>query len=154
MPEPAEQLARIATDYLSLDSLFSADELALRGHVRAFVDARIRPNINGWYEAAHFPLGLAREMGALGVLGMHLDGYGCAGRSAVEYGLAMMELEAGDSGLRTFASVQGSLAMSAIHKFGSEAQKEQWLPGMAEGALIRLKCGERCFEAYRAHLWG
>ena len=70
------------------------------------------------------------------MLGMHLDGYGCPGRSAIEYGLAMLELEAGDSGLRTFASVQGSLTMSAIHKFGSEAQKERWLPGMATGELI------------------
>jgi glutaryl-CoA dehydrogenase len=129
-------MAPIAVDYLNLDSLFSVEELALRDQVRAFVDARIRPNINDWYEAAHFPAELARELGALGVLGMHLDGFGCAGRSAVEYGLAMMELEAGDSGLRTFASVQGSLAMSAIHKFGSEAQKERWLPGMAQGALI------------------
>src|ERR671926_242209 len=75
-------------------------------------------------------------MGALGLLGMHLSGYGCAGRSAVEYGLAAMELEAGDSGLRTFVSVQGSLAMSAIAKFGSEEQKKRWLPGMSAGELI------------------
>lgn len=126
----------LALDYLDLDGLFTAEEIALRDEVRAFVDARIKPNINAWYEAAHFPRELARELGELGLLGMHLDGYGCPGRSAVEYGLAMLELEAGDSGLRTFASVQGSLTMSAIHKFGSEAHKEQWLPGMAKGELI------------------
>lgn len=136
MPDSTEQAAATAVDYLNLDSLFTAEELAWRAEVRAFVDTRIRPNINDWYEAAHFPAELARELGALGVLGMHLDGYGCPGRSAVEYGLAMLELEAGDSGLRTFASVQGSLTMSAIHKFGSEAQKQCWLPRMAKGELI------------------
>ncbi|MGH2882262.1 MAG: acyl-CoA dehydrogenase family protein, partial [Solirubrobacteraceae bacterium] len=136
MTDTSDEIAHIALDYLNVDSLFAAEELELRDEVRAFVDARIRPNINGWYEAARFPRELARELGELGVLGMHLDGYGCPGRSAVEYGLAMLELEAGDSGLRTFASVQGSLTMSAIHKFGSETQKEQWLPGMAKGELI------------------
>lgn len=129
-------LTPAAIDYLNLDSQFSAEELALRDRVRAFVDARIRPNIAAWYEAAHFPRELAGDLGELEVLGMHLDGYGCPGRSAVEYGLAMLELEAGDSGLRTFASVQGSLTMSAIHKFGSEGQKRRWLPGMAKGELI------------------
>jgi len=127
---------RLAHDYLGLETLFSADELALRDRVRAFVAERIRPNIASWYEAAHFPREIVKEMGALGLLGMHLTGYGCAGRSAVEYGLAAMELEAGDSGLRTFVSVQGSLAMSAIGKFGSEEQKQRWLPGMAAGDLI------------------
>jgi glutaryl-CoA dehydrogenase len=136
MTTPTDGLTPSAIDYLNLDSLFSAGELELRDRVRAFVDARIRPNIEGWYEAAVFPRELAGELGELGVLGMHLDGYGCPGASAVEYGLAMLELEAGDSGLRTFASVQGSLTMSAIHKFGSEAQKERWLPGMAKGELI------------------
>ncbi|MBV8949154.1 MAG: acyl-CoA dehydrogenase family protein [Solirubrobacterales bacterium] len=136
MTKSTDGIAAIAVDYLNVDSLFAAEELELRDQVRGFVDARIRPNINAWYEAAHFPRELARELGELRVLGMHLDGYGCAGRSAVEYGLAMLELEAGDSGLRTFASVQGSLTMSAIHKFGSEAQKERWLPGMAKGELI------------------
>jgi glutaryl-CoA dehydrogenase len=136
MTMSADGIAAIAVDYLNVDSLFAAEELELRDRVRAFVDARIRPNINAWYEAARFPRELARELGELGVLGMHLDGYGCPGRSAVEYGLAMLELEAGDSGLRTFASVQGSLTMTAIQKFGSEEQKEQWLPGMAEGRVI------------------
>jgi glutaryl-CoA dehydrogenase len=126
----------LAHDYLDLDSLLTPGERALREGVRGFVDERIRPNIARWYETAHFPADIAREMGAMGLLGMHLHGYGCAGRSAVEYGLAALELEAGDSGLRTFVSVQGSLAMSAIHKFGSEEHKQRWLPGMAAGELI------------------
>ena len=129
-------MTALASDYLSLDSLFTADELALRDRVRAFVDERIRPNISEWFEAAHFPQELVKEMGDLGLLGMHLNGYGCAGRSAVEYGIAAMELEAGDSGIRTFVSVQGSLAMSAISKFGSEEHKQRWLPGMAAGDQI------------------
>jgi glutaryl-CoA dehydrogenase len=136
MTTPTDGLTPLAIDYLDLDSLFSAGELELRDRIRAFVDARIRPNIDAWYEAGRFPRELPAELGDLGVLGMHLDGYGCPGRTAVEYGVAMLELEAGDSGLRTFASVQGSLSMSAIHKFGSEAQKERWLPGMAKGELI------------------
>lgn len=125
-----------ARDYLDLDSLFSATELATRDRARAFVDERIRPNIARWYEDAHFPVEIAAQMGQAGFLGMHLQGYGCPGRSAVEYGLTALELEAGDSGLRTFVSVQGSLAMSAIHTFGSTEQKTQWLPGMAAGELI------------------
>jgi glutaryl-CoA dehydrogenase len=128
--------AGLPHDYLDLDSLFSAGELALRDRVRDFVTERIRPNIAAWYEAAYFPREIVAEMGALGLLGMHLTGYGCPGRSAVEYGLAALELEAGDSGLRTFVSVQGSLAMSAIHKFGSEEHKQRWLPPMAAGELI------------------
>ncbi|NWL13709.1 acyl-CoA dehydrogenase [Paenarthrobacter nitroguajacolicus] len=124
------------SDVLALDSLLAVDELALRDRVRDYTAQRIRPNIARWYEDAHFPLELAPELGELGVLGMHLEGYGCPGRTAVEYGLAAMELEAGDSGIRTFVSVQGSLAMTAIHKWGSEAQKEQWLPRMAAGELI------------------
>jgi glutaryl-CoA dehydrogenase len=126
----------LATDYLGLDALLSAGELAWRDTVRAFVRDRIRPNIQAWYENAVFPAEIVPEMGRLGLLGAHLSGYGCPGRSAVEYGLAALELEAGDSGLRTFVSVQGSLAMSAIHKFGTEAHKERWLPGMAAGDLI------------------
>ena len=122
----------LAMDYLGLDALLSAEELAWRDTVRAFVRDRIRPNIKDWYEKAVFPA----EMGRLGLLGTHLRGYGCPGRSAVQYGLAALELEAGDSGLRTFVSVQGSLAMSAIAKFGTEEQKKRWLPGMAAGELI------------------
>jgi glutaryl-CoA dehydrogenase len=126
----------LAMDYLGLDALLSAGELAWRDTVRAFVSDRIRPNIKDWYEQAVFPVELVAEMGRLGLLGAHLRGYGCPGRSAVEYGLAALELEAGDSGLRTFVSVQGSLAMSAIHKFGTEAQKEHWLPAMGAGEII------------------
>jgi len=126
----------LAMDYLGLDALLSAGELAWRDTVRGFVRDRIRPYITDWYEAAVFPAGIAAEMGRLGLLGTHLSGYGCPGRSAVEYGLAALELEAGDSGLRTFVSVQGSLAMTAIAKFGSEEQKQRWLPPMAAGELI------------------
>jgi glutaryl-CoA dehydrogenase len=126
----------LAMDYLGLDALLSAEELAWRDTVRAFVRDRIRPNIKDWYERAVFPAEIVPEMGQLGLLGTHLSGYGCPGRSAVEYGLAAPELEAGDSGLRTFVSVQGSLAMTAIEKFGTEAQKQRWLPAMAAGQLI------------------
>ncbi|MCU1567594.1 MAG: acyl-CoA dehydrogenase [Pseudarthrobacter sp.] len=124
------------SDVLALDSLLTADELALRQKVRDFTDQRIRPDIARWYDDAVFPLELAPELGELGVLGMHLQGYGCPGRTAVEYGLAAMELEAGDSGIRTFVSVQGSLAMTAIHTWGSEDQKQEWLPRMAAGEII------------------
>src|SRR6201986_4025445 len=126
----------LATDYLGLDALLSAGELAGGDRARGFAGARIRPNITECYENAVFPAEIVPEMGRLGLLGAHLSGYGCPGRSAVEYGLAALGLEAGDSGLRTFVSVQGSLAMSAIHKFGTEAHKERWLPGMAAGTLI------------------
>ncbi len=128
MPDPS--------DVLALDSLLTPGELELRQRIRDFTDQRIKPNIGGWYDDAVFPLELAPELGELGVLGMHLEGYGCPGRSAVEYGLAAMELEAGDSGIRTFVSVQGSLAMTAIHTWGSEDQKQEWLPRMAAGEVI------------------
>lgn len=124
------------SDVLALDSLLSAEELQVRQRIRDFTDQRIKPDIARWYESAVFPLELAPELGELGVLGMHLEGYGCPGRSAVEYGLAAMELEAGDSGIRTFVSVQGSLAMTAIHRWGSEDQKQEWLPRMAAGEII------------------
>jgi glutaryl-CoA dehydrogenase len=124
------------SDLLDLAGLLSETELELRDRVRAFVDDRIRPNIADWYENAVFPTEIVKDMGDLGLLGMHLHGYGCPGRTAVEYGLAALELEAGDSGLRTFVSVQGSLAMSAIRRFGSEEQKNRYLPGMAAGELI------------------
>jgi len=125
-----------SSDLLNIDSLFSLEELAMRDKVRSFVDSTIRPNIAAWYEQAIFPVEIIKDMAGLGLLGMHLQGYGCPGRSAVEYGIAAMELEAGDSGLRTFVSVQGSLAMSAIYKHGSEEQKNQWLPGMAAGDVV------------------
>src|SRR6188472_187920 len=130
---PEESDLSDVSDVLAIDSLLSAGERAVRERVRDFTNQRIRPDIAGWYEDAVFPLDLAPELGELGVLGMHLEGYGCPGRSAVEYGLAAMELEAGDSGVRTFVSVQGSLAMTAIHKWGSEDQKQEWLPRMAAG---------------------
>jgi glutaryl-CoA dehydrogenase len=135
---PAADLSRgpDPSDVLALDTLLTAEELDLRQRVRDFTDQRIKPSIARWYEDAVFPLELAPELGELGVLGMHLEGYGCPGRSAVEYGLAAMELEAGDSGIRTFVSVQGSLAMTAIHKWGTEDQKQEWLPRMAAGELI------------------
>jgi glutaryl-CoA dehydrogenase len=123
-------------DLLAIDSLLTDDEKALRSRVRAFVDDEVRPRIAEWYENAVFPVELVERFGQLGLLGMHIQGYGCAGRSAVEYGLAAAELEAGDSGLRTFVSVQGSLAMSAIAKHGTEEQKQQWLPRMATGEVI------------------
>ncbi|PVZ56978.1 acyl-CoA dehydrogenase family protein [Arthrobacter sp. H-02-3] len=125
-----------SSDLLNIDSLFTPEELAMRDKVRSFVDSTIRPNIAAWYEQAIFPVEIIKDMAGLGLLGMHLKGYGCPGRSAVEYGIAAMELEAGDSGLRTFVSVQGSLAMSAIYKHGSEEQKNQWLPGMAAGDIV------------------
>ena len=125
-----------AHDFLNIDAHLSGEEKGTREEVRSFVRQRIEPNIRQWWERAVFPRELVPEMGALGLLGMHLSGYGCAGKSAVSYGLACMELEAGDSGLRTFVSVQGSLAMSAIHKFGSEEQKQEWLPRMARGEAI------------------
>jgi len=125
-----------ASDLLNIDGEFSAEELATRQRVRDFVDSAVTPYISSWYEAGHFPLDLVPEFARLGLLGMHLDGYGLPGRSAVEYGLAMQELEAGDSGIRTFVSVQGSLAMSAIFKWGSDEQKSHWLPDMAHGKVI------------------
>jgi glutaryl-CoA dehydrogenase len=123
-------------DFLRIEAHLSEEELRTREDVRRFVRETIEPNIREWWERAIFPREIVPQMGSLGLLGMHLSGYGCAGRSAVEYGLACMELEAGDSGLRTFVSVQGSLAMSAIHKFGSEEQKQSWLPKMARGEAI------------------
>ncbi|MHA2789664.1 acyl-CoA dehydrogenase family protein [Corynebacterium sp. S7] len=119
-----------------MDSLFSVEEKAVALKVRSFVDREIRPNIAQWYNDAHFPREIIPELGKLGVLGMHLKGFGCPGNSAVEYGLAAQELEAGDSGLRTFVSVQGSLAMSAIYKHGSLDQRLEWLPKMAKGEAV------------------
>lgn len=123
-------------DLLDLDYLLTPQELETRSTVRNLVDTIVRPNIAEWYESAVFPREIIPEMASLGLLGMHIEGYGCAGRGAVEYGLAALEMEAGDSGLRTFMSVQGSLAMSAIYKHGSEEQKNRWLPGMAQGTII------------------
>ncbi|WP_212835082.1 acyl-CoA dehydrogenase family protein [Catellatospora sp. TT07R-123] len=124
-------------DLLDLDALLTDEEREIRAVVRRLVDDRVRPHVAGWYESGHAPVReLARDFGAQGLLGMHLTGYGCAGTSAVAYGLACLELEAADSGVRSLVSVQGSLAMFAIWKFGSEEQKQRWLPGMAKGELI------------------
>jgi glutaryl-CoA dehydrogenase len=128
MPEPS--------DFLELDALLSDEERDLRHTVRRFVRERVLPDIAGWFERGEFPVEMAKELGALGLLGMHLTGYGCAGASAVQYGIACTELEAGDSGFRSFVSVQGSLAMFPIWKFGSEEQKNEWLPKMAAGEAI------------------
>ena len=124
-------------ELFDFDSLLSEEERAMRDVVRQYVDAEIKPYVAEWFEVGHIPAReLAKGFGSLGLLGMHLDGYGCAGTSAVAYGLAAMELEAGDSGIRSLVSVQGSLAMYAIHAFGSEEHRQQWLPGMAAGDLI------------------
>ncbi|MBD0708774.1 acyl-CoA dehydrogenase [Streptomyces sp. CBMA291] len=122
---------------LAVDGLLSDEERAIRDTVRAVADRELRPHVAGWFEKGEIPAReLARTLGGVGVLGMHLEGYGCAGTSAVAYGLACLELEAVDSGLRSLVSVQGSLAMYAIWKYGSEEQKQRWLPGMAAGEYI------------------
>ncbi|MFF0610306.1 acyl-CoA dehydrogenase family protein [Nocardia tengchongensis] len=124
-------------ELFAIDSLLSAEERAIRETVRAFAAERLRPRVAEWFEAGTFPAReLAPELGKLGLLGMHLEGYGCAGTSATAYGLACLELEAVDSGVRSMVSVQGSLAMTAIHKYGSEDQKLRWLPEMAAGRAI------------------
>jgi glutaryl-CoA dehydrogenase len=124
-------------DLLDLDTLLTDEERDVRDLVRRVTDDRVRPHVAEWYECAEAPVReLAGEFGKLGLLGMHLTGYGCAGASAVQYGLACMELEAADSGVRSLVSVQGSLAMYAIWKYGSAEQKQRWLPGMAAGELI------------------
>ncbi|WP_046780580.1 acyl-CoA dehydrogenase family protein [Streptomyces yangpuensis] len=128
----------VPTDPLGLDELLGPEDLAVRDTVRGWAADRVLPNIAQWYESGELPAirELARELGAIGALGMSLEGYGCAGASAVQYGLACLELEAADSGIRSLVSVQGSLAMYAIWKYGSEEQKQRWLPGMAAGELI------------------
>jgi glutaryl-CoA dehydrogenase len=124
-------------DLLDLDHLLSDEERAVRETVRDWVKSRVLPEIGEWFERGELPSReLARELGGMGLLGMHLEGYGTAGASAVMYGLACHELEAGDSGVRSLVSVQGSLAMYPIWKFGSEEQKEAWLPRMATGEAI------------------
>lgn len=124
-------------DFLDTDSLLDAEEILLRDTVRDFVDKEIKPRVADWWDEGKIPHAeLARQFGELGMLGMHLEGYGCAGTTATAYGLACLELEAGDSGIRSFVSVQGSLAMFPIWKFGSEEQKETWLPRMAKGEVI------------------
>ncbi|MFH8730121.1 MULTISPECIES: acyl-CoA dehydrogenase family protein [unclassified Streptomyces] len=125
-------------DPLNLEALLTDEERAVRDTVRQYLDDKVEPHIAEWFESGELPNlpELAREFGKMGLLGMHLEGYGCAGMSARAYGIACRELEATDSGLRSFVSVQGSLAMFAIHRFGSEEQKQEWLPRMAEGEAI------------------
>ena len=123
-------------DFVNIDALLSDEERMIRDTVRQFVGDRVLPDIEKWFEAAEFPREMATELGDLGLLGMHLSGYGCAGTNAVSYGLACMELEAADSGFRSFVSVQGSLAMFPIWRYGSEEQKQQWLPRMAAGESV------------------
>jgi glutaryl-CoA dehydrogenase len=131
MPEAPRPL-----DFLDLDRQLSEEERLIRDTTQAFVADRVLPEVAGWFERGEFPRELAKELGELGLLGMHLQGYGCAGTNAVSYGLACLELEAGDSGCRSFVSVQGSLAMFPIWKYGSEEQKRQWLPRMAAGEVV------------------
>ncbi|MGY2010598.1 acyl-CoA dehydrogenase family protein [Nocardia gipuzkoensis] len=124
-------------ELFATDALLSEDEREIRDTVAAFAAKRLRPHIAEWFEAGTFPAReIAPELGELGLLGMHLEGYGCAGMSATTYGLACQELEAVDSGIRSMVSVQGSLAMTAIHKYGSEEQKQQWLPELAAGRAL------------------
>jgi glutaryl-CoA dehydrogenase len=124
-------------DLFAIDSLLSDEERAVRDTVRAFCDDRIRPHIADWFENASIPAReLSKELGELGLLGMHLEGYGCAGTTATAYGLACLELEAADSGIRSLVSVQGSLAMYAMYRFGSTQQKDEWLPRMSAGEAI------------------
>lgn len=129
--------AQSLTQLFALDSLLEQEEIDIRDTVRKFGNEHIRPHVAQWFEEAKLPAReLAKELGQLGVLGMHLDGYGCAGMSATAYGLACLELEAVDSGIRSLVSVQGSLAMFSIHHWGSEEQKQEWLPRMAAGEAI------------------
>ncbi|HEY7052242.1 MAG TPA: acyl-CoA dehydrogenase family protein [Mycobacterium sp.] len=128
--------AKIA-DMLDVDSLLSAEDIELRNTVRRFGEQRLRPHVAEWFESGEMPAReLAADLGKLGLLGMHLKGYGCGGSTATAYGLVCQELEAVDSGLRSLVSVQGSLAMFAIYRHGSEEQRQQWLPTMATGEAI------------------
>ena len=136
-PASLGQSSRSPLDLIDLDAQLTDDEKAVRASVRTLCDRRLEPHIMEWYESGDLPAReLAKEFGTAGLLGMHLEGYGCAGMSSVDYGLACLELEATDSGIRSLVSVQGSLAMYAIWKFGSEEQKQEWLPAMAAGDAI------------------
>jgi glutaryl-CoA dehydrogenase len=137
MTETATPAKTRPEDFLAIDRMLSDEERDIRDTVRAFVRDRIVPEVGDWFETGEVPAReLALELGKLGVLGMHLEGYGCAGASGTAYGLACLELEAGDSGIRSLVSVQGSLAMFAIWRWGSEEQKQEWLPRMAAGEAI------------------
>ncbi len=133
--QPAQPVMPL--ELFAIDGQLDDEERAIRQTVRRFCDDRIRPHIADWFEDAAMPVAeLSLELGELGLMGMHLEGYGCAGTSATAYGLACMELEAADSGIRSLVSVQGSLAMFAIHRFGSEEHKQEWLPRLAAGEAI------------------
>ncbi len=132
----AKTAAPDAVDFIDVSSLLTDEERLIRDTVRGFVRDRILPDVAEWFEKGILPRELARQMGDLGLLGMHLHGYGCPGASAVAYGIACMELEAGDAGVRSVCSVQGSLSMFSIYRWGSEDQKNQWLPSMARGETI------------------
>jgi glutaryl-CoA dehydrogenase len=136
--KPQQNSAPDSPDQLfDIDSLLNDEEKAVRAAVRQLVDERVKPYVADWYQTGHLPArDLAKQFGEIGLLGMHLEGYGCAGMSATAYGLACLELEAGDSGIRSLVSVQGSLAMHAIHAYGSEDQRTEWLPKMATGEAI------------------
>jgi glutaryl-CoA dehydrogenase len=123
-------------DFLDIDHLLTHEERQVRDLVRGWVRDNVLPGIEGWFESGEFPKQTALRLGSLGLLGMHLEGYGCLGANAVSYGLACLELEAGDSGFRSFVSVQGSLCMFPIRTFGSEEQKARWLPKMAAGEAL------------------
>ena len=123
-------------DLFGIDALLSDEERDIQATVRRLVDERLRPQLPEWFESGTLPKEIARELGGLGLFGMHLQGYGCAGTNAVSYGLACLELEAGDSGLRSFVSVQGSLSMFSIHRYDSEEQKQEWLPRLASGEAL------------------
>src|ERR1700722_10512997 len=128
-------------DFFDLARHFTPEERAIQTSVRTFVEARVLPGIADHWEKGTFPAELIPEMASMGLLGCNLHGYGCAGLSEIGYGLAMQELERGDSGVRSFASVQGSLVMYPIHAFGSEEQKQRYLPEMAKGKIIGGACG-------------
>jgi len=133
----ATKTAQAPLELYGIDALIDEDDRDMRDTVRAVMDDTVRPHIAQWYESGTVPAReLAKELGSLGLLGMHLQGYGCAGTSATAYGLACVELEAADSGIRSLVSVQGSLAMFAIWKHGSQEQKQEWLPQMAAGDVI------------------
>src|SRR5664279_6442750 len=125
-----------AHDFLDVDEVLSEEDRAIGSTVRDYARAQLAPHVSDWYEQGTVPVEIVRDLGQLGVLGMHLEGYGCAGTSATAYGVACRELEAVDSGLRSLVSVQGSLAMFALHRWGTEEHREEWLPRMATGEAI------------------
>lgn len=136
MPARTDRHLASVDQFFDFDGLLSTEHQAIQRTVRQLADEKLRPNIAPWFDAAAFPREIVREFGRLGLLGMHLDGYGCAGVDALSYGLACLELEAADSGFRSFVSVQGSLSMFSIWKYGSEEQKQEWLPRLASGEAI------------------